>query len=185
MQEVVLFAKNIIILVTLPSSCPPGCYLNLHQLIWWWYYVGHFCWRHPNIVGWEIFACPICALLISFFLRCTSSHQICVAQFWLDESWRVTSRYGQCSWDMCMPHLQACHVRLGASSTTKHLERWDTAGLVPLCLALCQVSVCSLRGPGPPWRGTQSTASAHSNQRHTYTWHNEGIFKIRECFCLY
>lgn len=48
----------------------------------------------------------------------------------------------------------------GASSRTKHLEQRDTAGLVPLRLAQCQVGVCLLGGPGPPWRGAeQHTAS--------------------------
>lgn len=35
---------------------------------------------------------------------------------WLVESWKGPSLCGQCSWDKCFPHLQACHVGLGAGS---------------------------------------------------------------------
>lgn len=57
-----------------------------------------------------------------------------------------------------------------ASSRTKRLAQGDTAGLVPPRLAPHQVGVCLLGGPGPPWRGTQHTASAQFNS-NTNTAH--------------
>lgn len=69
----------------------------------------------------------------------------------------------------------------GASSRTKHSERGDTAGLVPLSLAPCQVGVCLLRGlGGPPWRERQHTASNIST--HTYTGVTVGVCINDETF---
>lgn len=121
-------------------------------------------------------------------LRCAYCIQIYFAQVWLVESWRQTMFMRQvlASSPGVSRGVRSREPRREPPSGQSTWSRETVRALFPFAWLYVKWVFAYWGWPGPPWTGTQHTASArlYSETYIHWTYCTVGTLMIRHCLCL-